>query len=128
MIADRGLTNLTDVLRTVPGTAPVSGIGNFNTRFRLRGFVSTNILCNAFRQSLGFTTTDVAHIDRIEVLKGPASALYGRFEPGGVVNIVTRQPLSTDRYAASVTGDLDGQLRSTVDLNWAASRQVAGTP
>jgi iron complex outermembrane recepter protein len=124
LIADRGLTSLTDALRTVPGAAPVSGIGNFNTRFRLRGFVSTNILRNGFRQALGFTTTDVAHIDRIEVLKGPASALYGRFEPGGVINIVTRQPLSRNRFAASIAGDDDGQLRGTVDLNWAASAAV----
>ena len=123
-IADRGLTTLTDVLRTVPGTAPVTGIGNFNTRFRLRGFVSTNILRNGFRQALGFTTTDVAHIDRIEVLKGPASALYGRFEPGGVINIVTRQPLSTDRIAGTLTADEDGQLRGTVDVNWAASDAI----
>jgi iron complex outermembrane recepter protein len=124
LIADRGLTNLTDALRTVPGAAPVAGIGNFNTRFRLRGFVSTNILRNGFRQALGFNTTDVAHIDRIEVLKGPASALYGRFEPGGVINIVTRQPLSRNRYAARITDDDDGQLRGTVDLNWAASNAV----
>lgn len=124
LIADRGLTSLTDALRTVPGTAPVAGIGNFNTRFRLRGFVATNNLRNGFRQALGFTTTDVAHIDRNEVLKGPASALYGRFEPGGVVNIVTKQPLLRDRYAASVTADEDGQLRGTLDLNWAASDAV----
>ena len=120
-IADRGLTTLTDVLRTVPGTAPVTGIGNFNTRFRLRGFVSTNNLRNGFRQAIGFTTTDVAHIDRIEVLKGPASALYGRFEPGGVINIVTKQPLLADRFAAALTADEFGQLRGTVDLNWEAS-------
>ncbi len=124
LIADRGLTSFTDALRTVPGVAPVTGIGNFNTRFRLRGFVSTNILRNGFRQALGFTTTDVAHVDRIEVLKGPASALYGRFEPGGVVNIVTKQPLTQNRFAAMVTADEDKQLRGTVDLNWAASEFV----
>ena len=124
LIADRGLTSLTDALRTVPGVAPVLGIGNFNTRFRLRGFVSTNVLRNGFRQALGFTTTDVAHIDRIEVLKGPASALYGRFEPGGVVNIVTKQPLDADRFAAAAIADEDGQLRGTIDLNWAPSDAV----
>ena len=124
LITDRGLTNLQDVLRTVPGTAPVTGIGNFNTRFRLRGFVATNNLRNGFRQALGFTTTDVANIDRIEVLKGPASALYGRFEPGGVVNIVTKQPLSTNRLVAGALADEDGQLRATLDLNYAANDAV----
>lgn len=124
LIADRGLTSLTDVLRTVPGTAPVSGIGNFNTRFRVRGFVATNILRNGYRQALGFNTTDVANIDRIEVLKGPASALYGRFDPGGVVNIVTKQPLNRNRFVGTAMVDEDGQFRSTLDLNLAASETV----
>ncbi len=125
LIDDRGLTSLADTLRTVPGTAPIAGIGNFNTRFRLRGFVSTNVLRNGFRQAIGFNVTDVAHIDRIEVLKGPASALYGRFEPGGVVNIVTKQPLSANRFAAMATADDDGLLRGVVDLNWAATDAVS---
>ncbi|OSZ70846.1 hypothetical protein CAP39_07815 [Sphingomonas sp. IBVSS1] len=38
LLADRGLVGLTDALRTVSGTNPVGGIGDFNTRFRLRGF------------------------------------------------------------------------------------------
>ena len=125
LIDDRGLTTLTDALRTVAGTAPISGIGNFNTRFRLRGFAANNILRNGFRQAIGFNVTDVAHIDRIEVLKGPASALYGRFDPGGVINIVTKRPLSDNRFFASSTIDEDGQLRGTVDLNWAASETVS---
>jgi len=40
LIADRGLVTITDALRTVSGTNPVGGIGGFNTRFRLRGFVA----------------------------------------------------------------------------------------
>lgn len=42
-------------------------------------------------------------VDRIEVLKGPASVLYDQFEPGGVVNYVTKQPLSTPSYAGELT-------------------------
>jgi iron complex outermembrane recepter protein len=78
LIEDRGLNNLQDALRSVPGTAPVTGIGGFNTRFRLRGFVSTNNLRNGARQALAFPLTELANVQRIEVLKGPASALYGR--------------------------------------------------
>ena len=36
---------------------------------------------------------NTANVDRIEVLKGPASILYGRGDPGGIVNLVTKQPL-----------------------------------
>jgi iron complex outermembrane recepter protein len=41
----------------------------------------------------------VANLDRIEVLKGPGSVLYGRNEPGGVVNLVTKRPLATPYYS-----------------------------
>jgi iron complex outermembrane recepter protein len=120
LIQDRGLLTLTDALRTVSGTAPVTGIGGFNTRFRIRGFVSTNNLRNGFRQALSVPVSEVANIDRIEVLKGVASALYGRFEPGGAINIVPKTPLDTDRYEASVLADEFGLLRGAVDLNVAA--------
>ena len=42
---------------------------------------------------------DMANIERIDVLKGPASILYGRVEPGGMVNLVTKQPLDTPYYS-----------------------------
>jgi iron complex outermembrane recepter protein len=125
LIEDRGLLSLSDALRTISGTAPVTGIGGFNTRFRLRGFVSTNALRNGFRQAVGFPVTEVANIDRIEVLKGPASSLYGRFEPGGVVNIVTKGPLERDRFETAAFADEDGLLRGAVDLNLAASDALA---
>lgn len=42
---------------------------------------------------------DIANMQRIEVLKGPASVLYGRSEPGGIINILTKQP-QAERYAS----------------------------
>ncbi|SLM50080.1 putative Ferric iron uptake protein [Nitrospira japonica] len=50
-------------------------------------------------QNQALTYRDVANMQRIEVLKGPASVLYGRSEPGGIVNILTKQP-QADRYAS----------------------------
>ncbi|MBD0306521.1 MAG: TonB-dependent receptor plug domain-containing protein, partial [Nitrospiraceae bacterium] len=50
-------------------------------------------------QNQVLTFRDIANIQRIEVLKGPASVLYGRSEPGGIINILTKQPLP-DRYAS----------------------------
>lgn len=117
LIADRGLVTLTDALRQVSGVQPVGGIGGFNTRFRLRGFLSTNNLRNGFRQQLGFPVTEVQNIERVEVLKGPASSLYGRFEPGGAVNIVTKRPLATNRATADLTADDYGLVRGTADVN-----------
>ena len=42
---------------------------------------------------------DLANIERIEVLKGPGSILYGQVEPGGIINLVTKKPLKTPYHA-----------------------------
>lgn len=120
LIADRGLVTITDALRTVSGTNPVGGIGGFNTRFRLRGFVAQNNLRNGYRQGVAWPVTEVQNIERIEVLKGPASMLYGRLEPGGAINIVTKQPdVARNFGSAGLMVDEDGLLRGTADLNLA---------
>ncbi len=118
LIADRGLVTITDALRTVSGTNPVGGIGGFNTRFRLRGFVAQTNLRNGYRQGGAWPVTEVQNIERIEVLKGPSSMLYGRLEPGGAINIVTKQPdVARNFGSAGLMVDEDGLLRGTADLN-----------
>lgn len=120
LLADRGLVSLTDALRTVSGTNPVGGIGGFNTRFRLRGFVAQTNLRNGYRQGVAWPVSEVQNIERIEVLKGPASMLYGRLEPGGAVNIVTKQPdVARNFGSAGLMVDDDGLVRGTADVNLA---------
>src|SRR5690606_7646448 len=46
---------------------------------------------------------EVVNIDRVEVIKGPLSALYGRSEPGGLVNYITKKPQATPGYRLSAT-------------------------
>ncbi|BCA56541.1 ligand-gated channel [Nitrospira sp. KM1] len=60
-------------------------------------FFKDNMRNDDFVQAFAFR--DVANIQRLEVLKGPASVLYGRSEPGGIINIMTKQP-QADRYAS----------------------------
>src|SRR5688572_9657831 len=50
-------------------------------------------------QNQALTFRDISNMQRIEVLKGPASVLYGRSEPGGIINILTKQP-QAERYAS----------------------------
>ena len=68
--------------------------------FKIRGFQSLNIYRNnlAIRGNVNPGIFDTANLERIEVLKGPASILYGRAEPGGLINLVTKQPLDRARY------------------------------
>lgn len=125
LIADRGLVTITDALRTVSGTNPVGGIGGFNTRFRLRGFMAQNNLRNGYRQGVAWPVTEVQNIERVEVLKGPSSMLYGRLEPGGAINIVTKQPdVARNFGSAGLMVDEDGLLRGTADLNLALATGI----
>ena len=65
--------------------------GQFNENFTIRGFRSSLNLRNRIPYK-GFT--DSSMIDRIEIVKGPAAVLYGLSDPGGLVNIITKKPLS----------------------------------
>ncbi|MBL0011317.1 MAG: TonB-dependent receptor plug domain-containing protein, partial [Nitrosomonas sp.] len=58
---------------------------------------------------------EVANLERIEVLKGPAAILYGRIEPGGMINLVTKQPLATSYHALQQQFGSFNQYRTTVD-------------
>ena len=67
--------------------------------------------------SAGGFPQDMANVDQIEVVKGPASVLYGQAEPGGLVNVVTKKP-HPERFT-----DIEQQFgnhqffRTTADLN-----------
>ena len=84
LLQDRGVTSMNDALVTVPGVAEINGIGNFNARYRFRGFLASSQLKNGFRQQVSFPVTEFQNVETLEVMRGPASSLYGRFEPGGV--------------------------------------------
>ncbi|RZK61203.1 MAG: TonB-dependent siderophore receptor, partial [Hymenobacter sp.] len=58
---------------------------------------------------------ELYNVERIEVVKGPASVLFSAGAPGGIINTVTKQPLATAAYAASLTYGSFGQLRGVAD-------------
>ncbi|MEH1836448.1 MAG: TonB-dependent receptor plug domain-containing protein [Nostoc sp.] len=98
VLRDQNVTILVEALRNVPGAGFTNTARSlFDSTIILRGFSSgNNVLRNGLNESphnnnIGFET---AGIERIEVLKGPASVLYGQAALGGTVNYVTKQPLS----------------------------------
>ncbi len=113
---DQAAITLGDALRNVAGVAPQVGYGGLNSRYKIRGFVPPSQLVNGFRQNLFATGTELANIEQIEVLKGPASALFGRFEPGGVVNIVTKQPTATPFSRVNATIGSRDFYRGEIDV------------
>ena len=115
IIKDQQITRITDAARNVSGVSPLSGYGGFIDDYTIRGFTNYNVLRNGFASSDSFTYG--ANVERVEVLKGPASVLYGQFEPGGVVNYVTKQPLSSPYYVAEFTAGSFSFYRSAIDLS-----------
>jgi len=115
VIRDQSILRVDDVLRDIPGAAK---FGDFRRTdaFSVRGFElrSGDYRWNGFRDQT-FATRDFANIQRFEVLKGPASVLYGGGQPGGVVNILTKQPQSQAYNALNFTGGSYGLRRTTVD-------------
>lgn len=117
-----------DVQAVRPGDALnyVSGIyqgagnsGDWLDWSRRRGF--DNFPAGDYRNGAAFPLAsawggrDLANVERIEVLKGPASLLYGLTAPGGVVNYVTKQPLATPYYSLQQQFGSYDFYRTTVD-------------
>jgi iron complex outermembrane recepter protein len=84
VIKDQGITRITDAVRNVSGASIQSGYGNLTSDVNLRGFVAYTTLKDGFTTQPFFT--DGGNIEQVEVLKGPASVLYGSLEPGGVMS------------------------------------------
>lgn len=112
---DQQAIRLEDVTKNVSGVQRGFGYGDFAEQYHIRGFDSNfNTFRNGFR--LGQYGFDIANLDRVEVLKGPAAALYGRVEPGGFVNQVLKRPLGNPYYSLQQQFGSYGLSRTTADL------------
>jgi iron complex outermembrane recepter protein len=116
VIEDQGVTRISDALRNVSGVIPRGDFGGAtDSRFNIRGFdTNSSSLRNGFR----VVAPEIApsSIERVEVLKGPASVLYGQFEPGGVVNFVTKQPQADPSHNLEFTAGQFDYYSPSVDL------------
>lgn len=139
LIADTGVTNLSDLFDFAGGMARQNSFGGAWDAYAIRGFSGDinqgpDLLVNRFTANRGFNARrDVATVERFQVLKGPASALSGKGEPGGSINIVTKAPTETAQGsgelsygsfdAKRVMGDLSGPLGGGVSARMIAVYQ-----
>jgi iron complex outermembrane receptor protein len=126
-LQDNNITGLTEALDLNAGVARQNNFGGLWDAYAVRGFAGdenlpSGYLVNGFNGGRGFGgPRDVAGVERIEILKGPNAALFGRGEPGGTVNIVTRKALfgETGGEASASLGSYSAR-RADADINLAA--------
>ena len=124
VLRDQQVTRFDEALRNSSGV-----IGDTNEgagfRFSIRGFERANVLRDGFNTSASdnfarsgiSALTETANLEQIEILKGPASILYGEINPGGVINAVTKKPLSTPLYEVELQGGSRSFFRPRIDFS-----------
>ena len=122
LISDAGAINLNDALDLSASVARQNNFGGLWNSFAIRGFAGdenlpSGFLVNGFNAGRGFGgPRDLSGIDHVEVLKGPKAALFGRGEPGGAVNLVTKRPQFREGGEVKATYGSWEQMRLEADV------------
>jgi len=113
LMQDQLATRTGDLVKNISGVNQFSGYEDVTVRgFRAGG----SRLLNGLKWSDGWNQPVMWNIERYEVIKGPASALYGSADPGGTINLVTKKPLDIGRQSVSFTTGSYNTYRSTLDF------------
>ena len=120
VLQDQQITDLGEALKNVSGVTIAHGAadnGNPYDKIQIRGFATDNIYRDGFRvaNGAGFGLQQFANVASVEVLKGPGATVYGLSEPGGLVNIITKQPLDAPYYAVNQQIGSLAEYRTTID-------------
>ncbi|KQT60008.1 TonB-dependent receptor [Methylobacterium sp. Leaf456] len=117
VITDLAATRVDRVFNYTPGLAQQNNFGGLSIfSYAIRGTTTSEIYKNGFPLNRGTPPPpDAQNVERIEVLKGPGGGLFGRSDPGGLVNIITKQP-TRERFVemGGLWGSFE-QVRGTVD-------------
>lgn len=106
---DYQVRSLNDAMKFVSGVSQGNTLGGSRDSLVKRGFGTNDdgsILRDGVRSNLGHNFS--ATTERVEVLKGPASMLYGALEPGGLINVISKQPEYTRSTTLSGSGYSEG--------------------
>ena len=117
VLRDLQVNRLEDALQYVSG-AEVAPNGQSALGFLLRGFPTYQYYLDGVRVSPDMhhdAFRDFADVERIDVVKGPASLLYGRTEPGGAINVITKQPVADPFLSVEQQGGSFGYARTEID-------------
>ena len=118
-VEDIGATRLQDALDYAGGVGRANNFGGQGlTTFTVRGFTTGEFYRNGFPVNRGYPNMpDANTIERLEVLRGPATMLYGRGDPGGTFNVVSKQPLPERTVTLGSQLNDQGMKRGTLDAS-----------
>lgn len=139
VIEDQNALTLTEAVRNVAGVQYDFGFnGSMQPLLILRGFSNTSMTAMGPMSGISSYYLDgskvmgvpinMANVQSVEVVKGPASVLYGRSEPGGLVNVVTKPISSVSELSIEQTIGQRGLSRTAVEASGSmnADRTVRG--
>ncbi|MCU0526240.1 MAG: TonB-dependent siderophore receptor [Elainella sp. Prado103] len=118
VLDDQQIVDLRNALENVGGVTLDGDYGGTGAgSLILRGFTQDTLFRDGFRVSNFYSVPEIANIEQIEVLRGPASVLFGQVQPGGVVNVITKQPLDSPYYGLDFTAGQFSLYRPSIDLS-----------
>lgn len=117
VLQDTATTRLQDGLDYAGGVGRANNFGGQGlTTFTVRGFTTGEFYRNGFPINRGYPNApDANTVERLEILRGPATSLYGRGDPGGTFNVVSKQPLAEPNVTLGSQFDDQGMHRATLD-------------
>ena len=126
-----GAIDLNQALDLSASVARQNNFGGLWNSFAIRGFVGdenlpSNYLVNGFNAGRGFGgARDLSGIESVEVLKGPRAALFGRGEPGGTINLITKRPTFEKAGEIMLSAGSWSTYRTDIDYDTPLSDSVA---
>ena len=124
-VANQALIQSQQDIRFADAAENISGVnrdvlaaGDIGSDLTIRG-LPIGVFSNYYRDGFAFdgmVPSDTTDVDRVEILKGPSSVLYGRAASGGIVNLITKEPLPATHGEFSLQADRYGSVRPTFDV------------
>lgn len=129
VLSKQGTDDMVGALKNISGINPLLTYGGFQ-HYIIRGFPEFTLLIDGFRDerhniSNSAPMSNLANVERIEVLKGPASVLYGHSALGGVINVIRKQPTSEPNYDFSASYGSFNSKRMTIDAGGPLTKKLS---
>jgi iron complex outermembrane receptor protein len=127
-LTDRAVTTLDEALATVSGVTQTNTLAGKDDAIIRRGFGAGrdgSILTDGLKTAIPHSFN--ATVDQVDVLKGPASVLYGILDPGGMINVITKKPGATPGTRLYTRFDAYGAGRNSTTAGIDTTGPISGT-